>query len=182
VFPKGDDVANIGLGVSGMIGKKRSAQTFLNSFMEKHYPDVPILTTIAGGVPSAVTLDKISAPGIALAGDAARQVNPLSGGGIASGMIGGSIAGKIAAEAIIMNKPDHLLTYDYAWNDRLGNRHVIFNKIKEGIFSLSDKKFNNIAHAINKIPFEKRSLGKVFTSALINQPKLILDVAKVFFV
>ena len=84
VFPKGDNVANIGLGVSGMIGKKRSAKSFLNSFMDKYYPDSPILTTIAGGVPSTVTLEKISAPGIALVGDAARQVNPLSGGGIAS--------------------------------------------------------------------------------------------------
>ena len=141
VFPKGDNVANIGLGVSGMIGKKRSAQSFLNSFMEKHYPDAPIITKVAGGVPSTITLDKISAPGIALVGDAARQVNPLSGGGIASGMIGGSIAGRIAAEAIKMNKPEHLLTYDKAWHDRLGHRHVIFNKIKEGIFNFSDEKF-----------------------------------------
>jgi digeranylgeranylglycerophospholipid reductase len=182
VFPKGDNVANIGLGVSGMIGKKRSAQSFLNSFMNKYYPDAPILTTIAGGVPSTVTLDKISAPGIVLVGDAARQVNPLSGGGIASGMIGGSIAGRIAGEAIKMNNLDHLLTYDKAWSDRLGNRHIIFNKIKEGIFNFSDEKFNKIAHTINKIPFNKRSLGRVFTAALINQPKLILDVAKVFVV
>ena len=182
VFPKGDNVANIGLGVSGMIGKKRSAKSFLNSFMDKYYPDSPILTTIAGGVPSTVTLEKISAPGIALVGDAARQVNPLSGGGIASGMIGGSIAGRIAGEAIKMNKLDHLLTYDKAWSDRLGNRHVIFNKIKEGIFNFSDEKFNKIAHAIIKIPFNKRSLGRVFTTALINQPKLVLDVARVFVI
>ena len=180
VFPKGNNVANIGLGVSGMIGKNRSAQSFLNSFMDKHYPSAPILTTVAGGVPSTITLDKISAPGIALVGDAARQVNPLSGGGIASGMIGGSIAGRIAAEAIKMNKPELLLTYDKEWHDRLGHRHVIFNKIKEGIFNFSDEKFNKVAQAINKIPFEKRSLGKLFTTALINQPKLLLDVAKVF--
>ena len=36
-----------------------------------------------------------------LVGDAARQINPLSGGGIISGMIGGSIAGKVAGEAIM---------------------------------------------------------------------------------
>jgi len=182
IFPKGNNVANIGLGVSGMIGKKRSAQSFLNSFMDKHYPNAPILTTIAGGVPSTVTLDKISAPGIAMVGDAARQVNPLSGGGIASGMIGGSIAGRIAAEAVKRNRLDHLLTYDKAWNDRLGKRHVIFNGIKEGIFNFSDEKFNKIANAVIKIPYEKRTLGKVFTTALINQPSLLVDVAKVFIV
>ena len=182
VFPKGNNLANIGLGVSGMIGKKKSAKSFLNSFMEKHYPAAPVLTAIAGGVPSTVTLDKISAPGIALVGDAARQVNPLSGGGIASGMIGGSIAGRIAGEAVKMNKPEHLLTYDKAWNERLGKRHLTFNRIKNGIYNFSDEKFNKIAKSVNKIPFEKRTLGKVFTTALINQPSLLIDVAKVFLV
>lgn len=182
IFPKGNNLANIGLGVSGMVGKKKSAQSFLNSFMEKHYPDAPVLTSIAGGVPSTVTLDKISSPGIALVGDAARQVNPLSGGGIASGMIGGSIAGRIAGEAVKMNNLEHLLTYDKSWNERLGKRHLIFNRIKGGIYNFSDEKFNKIAKSINKIPFEKRTLGKVFTTALINQPSLLVDVAKVFLI
>jgi digeranylgeranylglycerophospholipid reductase len=180
VFPKGNNKANIGLGVSGMIGKEKSAQSFLNDFMDKHYPNAPVLTKIAGGVPCSITLDKISAPGIMLVGDAARQVNPLSGGGIASGMIGGKIAGTIAAEAINQNKPDHILFYDKAWNERVGKRHETFNRIKEGIYNFSDEKFNNIAHSVLKIPIEKRTLGKVFTTALINNPSLLVDVAKVF--
>ena len=182
VFPKGHNKANIGLGVSGLIGKKKSAQSFLDDFMSKHYPNAPVLTKIAGGVPCSITLNKISGPGILLVGDAARQVNPLSGGGIASGMIGGKIAGKIAGEAIKQNKLDHILTYDKAWNDRLGKRHEIFNRIKEGIYNFSDDKFNSIAYSILKIPIEKRTLGKVFTTALINNPSLLVDIAKVFVV
>jgi len=182
IFPKGHNKANIGLGVSGLIGKKKSAQSFLNDFMDKHYPNSPTLTTIAGGVPCSITLDKISGPGIMLVGDAARQVNPLSGGGIASGMIGGKIAGTIAGEAIKQNKLDHILTYDKAWQDRLGKRHETFNRIKEGIYNFSDDKFNSIAHSVLKIPIEKRTLGKVFTTALINNPSLLVDIAKVFVV
>jgi digeranylgeranylglycerophospholipid reductase len=182
VFPKGQNKANIGLGVSGLIGKKKSAQSFLDDFMNKHYPNAPVLTKIAGGVPCSITLDKISGPGIMLVGDAARQVNPLSGGGIASGMIGGKIAGTIAGEAIKQNKLDHILTYDKAWNDRLGKRHETFNRIKEGIYNFSDEKFNSIAYSILKIPIEKRTLGKVFTTALINNPSLLVDIAKVFVV
>ena len=97
-------------------------------------------------------------------------------------MIGGSIAGKIAAESVKTNKPDHILTYDKAWADRLGKRHETFNRIKNGIYNFSDEKFNSIAHAVNKVPYEKRTLGKVFTTALINQPSLLFDVAKVFIV
>ena len=39
VFPKGDGLANIGLAITGDIGKKRSALSFLNEFMENHYPE-----------------------------------------------------------------------------------------------------------------------------------------------
>jgi digeranylgeranylglycerophospholipid reductase len=182
VFPKGKNTANIGLGVSGMTGKKRSALSYLNNFMIKNYPDAPVLTSIAGGVPGAITLDKISAPGIMLAGDAARQVNPLSGGGIASGMIGGSIAGRIAGEAIRLNKPDHVMTYDKAWHERLGKRHETFEKIKNGIYNFDDEKFNKIAHSFNKVPKSKRTLGRLFTTALFNQPSLLVDIAKVFVI
>ena len=35
-----------------------------------------------------------------LVGDAGHQVNPVSGGGIISGMIGGMIAGQVAVEAL----------------------------------------------------------------------------------
>ena len=182
IFPKGQNSANIGLGVSGMIGKKRSALSYLNNFMMNNYPDAPVLTSIAGGVRSTVTLDKISAPGIMLAGDAARQVNPLSGGGIASGMIGGSIAGRIAGESVKSNKPDHILTYDKAWHDRLGKRHETFERIKNGIYNFNDDKFNTIAHSFNKVPKSKRTLGRLFTTALLNQPSLLVDIAKVFII
>ncbi len=182
IFPKGNNKANIGLGISGNINKKRYAKYYLEDFMNKHYPDAPVLTRIAGGVPCSITLSKISGPGIMLVGDAARQVNPLSGGGIASGMISGKIAGTIAGEAIKQNRLDYILTYDKAWNDRLGKRHETFNRIKEGIYNFSDEKFNSIAQSVLKIPIEKRTLGKVFTTALFNNPSLLVDIAKVFVV
>jgi len=182
IFPKGNSSANIGLGVSGTIGKRKSAQSYLNDFMNTNYPNKPILTQIAGGVPSVITLDKISAPGIIIVGDAARQVNPLSGGGIVSGMIGGKIGGGIAADAVKLDNLDHLLTYDKAWHDRLGKRHEIFDKIKDAIYGFSDEKLNNIAHSFSKVPLEKRTLGKLFRTALINNPSILLDVAKVFVI
>ena len=180
VFSKGSTSANVGLGISGLIGKKKSALQYLTEFMERTYPDAAILTSIAGGVPCSITLEKISAPGIILVGDAARQVNPLSGGGIASGMIGGSIGGRIAAESIRMKKPEHLLTYDKAWADRLGKRHETFDRIKNGIYNFSDEKFNSIAHSFAKVPNHKRTLGSLFRTALLHNPGLLIDVAKVF--
>lgn len=181
VFPKGNNLANIGLGVSGMVGKKKSALSYLNDFMEIKYPNAPILTKVAGGIPCTVTLEKIVSSGVMLVGDAARQINPLSGGGIASGMIGGSIAGKVAGDAIKSNNLDDLIKYEIDWHNRLGKRHKIFDNLKNGIFNFSDEKFNSIAKAVEKVDVDKRSIGNVFKVALVNNPSLLLDVGKAFF-
>ena len=117
-----------------------------------------------------------------LAGDAARQVNPLSGGGISSGMIGGSIAGRIAGEAVKMNNFDHIFNYDKEWYEMVGKKHEIYNRLKNGIYNFTDEKFNKIADSFNKVPKDKRTLGRIFITALFNQPSLLTDVAKVFII
>ncbi|MFZ1291102.1 MAG: NAD(P)/FAD-dependent oxidoreductase [Melioribacteraceae bacterium] len=181
IFPKGNGLANIGLAITGDIGKKRSALSFLNEFMKNYFPNASILSSVAGGIPFTPTLEKIVNPGIMLVGDAARQINPLSGGGIVSGMIGGSIAGKVASEAIIKNDLNIIYNYEKLWHERLGKRHEMFNRIKNGIYKFSDEKYNQIAHSLVGLPDEKRSLGNVAKKAVINNPSLLIDVAKVFF-
>ena len=149
--------------------------------MNNNYPNASILTQVAGGIPFTPTLEKIVGPGILLVGDAARQINPLSGGGIISGMIGGSIAGKVAANAILKDDLNLISEYEILWHERLGKRHEMFNRIKNGIYKLSDKKYNSIAHSLAKIPQEKMTLGNIAKSAVMHNPKLLVDVAKTFF-
>ncbi len=180
VFPKGENKANIGLGVSGEIGKRKSAKEFLYEFLEKHFPQASILSEVAGGVPCVPSLEKIAAPGIILVGDAARQVNPLSGGGIASGMIGGMLGGKTVAEALQKKNLDFIFEYEKRWDERLGKRHKMFDKIKNGIFNFDDGKFNSLAKTFEKIPYEKRTLGNLFKHALIDNPSLVITAAKLF--
>ncbi len=180
VFPKGKGVANVGIGVSGKIGKTKSASSYLNDFLNKNFPDASALTSVAGGVPCTTVLKKISSYGIMIAGDAARQVNPLSGGGIVSSMVGGCIAGRIAADSIINKNPGLVFTYESEWENRLGKKHRIYNRIKEGIYNFSDEKFNSIITSFEKVAPQKRTLGSLFRTALFNQPSLLLDVAKVF--
>jgi digeranylgeranylglycerophospholipid reductase len=180
VFPKGKDSANVGLGVSVEKAKKKSAVQFLEEFIEKRFPDAAILTRIAGGVPCAKTCDEIVKNNVMLVGDAAHQVNPLSGGGIISGMIGGMIAGQVAAEAIRKNDLRHLVEYEKRWHKRLGWRHEVFYNIKEAIYRFSDETLNKLCESSLKLPDEKRTVGGIFRTALWNQPSLLLDVARVF--
>ncbi|MGA7160134.1 MAG: NAD(P)/FAD-dependent oxidoreductase [Bacteroidota bacterium] len=180
VFPKGRNTANVGLGLSVEEAKKKPAIKFLHEFMERKFPNAAVLTHIAGGVPCAKTCDRIAAHNVILVGDAAHQVNPVSGGGIISGMIGGMIGGQVAAEAIAKNDLSHLAEYEKRWHKRLGWRHEVFYNIKEAVASFSDDTLNNICDSALKLPEEKRTLGGIFRTALWNKPSMMLEVAKVF--
>lgn len=180
VFPKGPHTANVGLGVSVELAKKKSAIRYLQEFVERRFPNAAVLTHIAGGVPCAKTCETIVKNNVMLVGDAAHQVNPVSGGGIISGMIGGMIAGEVAAEAIRRKDDAHLAEYERRWQKRLGWRHDVFYRIKEAIADFSDETLDAIAASALKLPEEKRTLGGIFRTALWNRPSLLIDVARVF--
>ncbi|HTY10908.1 MAG TPA: NAD(P)/FAD-dependent oxidoreductase [Bacteroidota bacterium] len=180
VFPKGKDTANVGLGLSVEEAKKKPAIKFLHEFMEKKFPRAAILTHIAGGVPCAKTCDKIVANNVILIGDAAHQVNPVSGGGIISGMIGGMIGGEVAAEAVASGDLAHLIEYEKRWQKRLGWRHEVFYTIKEAIAGFSDDTLNSICDSALQLSEGNRTLGGIFRTALWNKPSMLLEVAKVF--
>ena len=180
VFPKGKDSANVGIGISVECAKEKSAIRWLEEFVGKKYPRAAVLTRIAGGVPCAKTCDEIVKGNVMLVGDAAHQVNPVSGGGIISGMIGGMLAGQVAAEAVAKNDFNHLQDYEKRWHKRLGWRHEAFYRIKEAIYNFSDETLNKLCDNACKLPEEKRTVGGIFRTALWNQPSLMLDVAKVF--
>lgn len=181
IFPKGQDSANIGLGIGGDKAKYRSPISYMNNFLEKKFPNVPKLTMISGGVPCSYTLAEIVRDNVMLVGDAARQVNPLSGGGITSGMIGGSIAGEIAGKAVKSNNFKLLNEYPKLWHQRVGKRHEIYYKIKNAIYNFNDEILNNIARSAVKIPESERTLLSIFKIALYDKPSLIFEFAKIFF-
>jgi digeranylgeranylglycerophospholipid reductase len=180
VFPKGKDSANVGIGISVECAKQKAAIRWLEEFVEKKYPNAAVLTRIAGGVPCAKTCDEIVKGNVMLVGDAAHQVNPVSGGGIISGMIGGMIAGQVAAEALEKDDRSHLKEYEKRWHKRLGWRHEVFYRIKEAIYEFSDETMNKLCENACKLPEEKRTVGGIFRTAVWNQPSLLLEVAKVF--
>jgi digeranylgeranylglycerophospholipid reductase len=180
VFPKGHDTANVGIGINVEEAKRRSAIRYLEAFIERTYPHAAMVTRIAGGVPCATTCPEVVRGPVMLVGDAAHQVNPMSGGGIISGMIGGMLAGQVAAEAIRENDLRVLPEYQKRWQKRLGWRHDVFYNIKEAVSAFSDETLNGICDSALKLPEDKRTLGAIFRTALWNQPSMLLDVAKVF--
>jgi digeranylgeranylglycerophospholipid reductase len=182
VFPKNARVANVGLGVSGEFARYKSAKRYLQEFIDKRFPNAAVLYTVVGGVPCAPTLKKIVADGLMLVGDAAHQVNPISGGGIVTAMIAGQIAGRVAAQAIHENdvSDERLEQYAVAWQKAEGKTHERFYKIKQSVYKLTDADLDKTAETVLSLPPEKRTIVNIFKAALVKHPSLIFDVLKVF--
>ena len=181
VFPKGNRTANIGLAIAADRSREKHALRFLDEFMEENFPKAAVLTKLAGGVPCAETLDKITMPGLMLVGDAAHQVNPVSGGGIISGMIAGKMAGAVAADIVRRNDMSLLDRYEKEWQDSLGARHRRYYRIKKVIYKFKDSDLNAIAASMSKLPESQQTLGVLFKQAVMKHPALIIDVMKLFF-
>tara|TARA_B100000029_G_C17607696_1_gene968042 strand:+ start:4146 stop:5327 length:1182 start_codon:yes stop_codon:yes gene_type:complete len=182
IFPKGPNSANIGLGVSGIHSRYRSAQRYLDSFLEKTFPDGSVLSSTMGGVPCSKTMKKFIADGLMLAGDSAHMVNPVTGGGIIPGMRGGMLAGKMAVKAIKAGDTSErfLSEYEKEWYKIGGRNHERFYKIRNVINNLTDNDLDVIAKSIEKINPNERTISKLFQKAVFKKPALIMDVMKVF--
>ncbi|MBD3376693.1 geranylgeranyl reductase family protein [candidate division KSB1 bacterium] len=180
IFPKGNRVANVGLGISGEYTEK-SPMEYLDQFLTK-FPNVSALTTTIGSVPCSLPLEKVVADGFMIVGDAAHHANPMTGGGIINGMIGGKIAGEIAGKSIKENDRSErrLSEYSKTFNKIEGNKLKKFYRIKKVIYKFSDQELNQIADRVLEMPPEKQTLINIFRIALVKKPTLVLDVIKLF--
>src|SRR6266540_3078018 len=183
IFPKAVGVANVGLGLVALKTDGRNARQYLDAWIARRFPTAARTGYTVGGVIVHTTIKKTYADGVMIAGDAAHMINPLSGGGITNAMKAGRLAGRTAAAAICEGDTSErrLSTYHHAWMELLGEDHLKYYRIKQALESVDDAFFNKLARTVNKIPKEKRSIGRIFAHALIRHPQLI-PVAARFFV
>jgi len=179
IFPKSESSANIGLAISGKHSPDKSAKKYLDEFMEKRFPDSEIAKSLTGGIPVTRPISKPIKDGLILVGDAARHVNPLTGGGIASAMKSGMYAGRTAIKALDNPVEKRLEPYIKLIDKDFINRHKVLYNIKEVVSKLSDSDFDRIAQSVSKTPQEKLTLAKIFRSAVYKKPTLVFDVMRV---
>ena len=182
VFPKGDGTANVGLGLVALRSDGRNARAYLDEWVARRYPRGARTGYTVGGVIVHTTVQKTYADGVLLAGDTAHMINPLSGGGIVNAMKAGRLAGGTAAAAIREGDTSahRLSSYHDTWIKLLGEDHLKYYRIKQALENLSDDFFNGLARTVNQIPLEKRTLGRIFTHALVRHPQLIPVAARFF--
>lgn len=150
VFPKGHGYTEIGLGVTPTctrLSAKQHLHHFMqNSFFKTRFANAKILEVQGGGVPLAAPLTTQYADRMILVGDAARHVNPITGGGIHTALSGGRIAAQVLAKAFRQNlcfTPEVTSTYQDAWLEAVGNKMWQLYREKSSIFRESELSIRN---------------------------------------
>jgi len=184
IFPKGNDSANIGIGISGTSAiKGESVKRILNKFIDSNYPKHKVESISVGGVPLTKPIEQMVTDGVMLIGDAARTVNPLSGGGIILGIKSAVKATDVAVKVLKSNQEPskiNLMKYQKRWMDDEGKQINRIYRIKKAVEKLTDKNLNSIIEQVNKLPIEKRSIARLFGACIPQKPSLLIDIAKVF--
>jgi digeranylgeranylglycerophospholipid reductase len=154
IFPKANGLANVGIGILTTESRPGGrAIDYLDRFIASR-PDIfknasPVEIN-ASGIPVSAGLKKFWGNGILLVGDAAQQVNPIHGGGIALAMRGGAIAGGLAAEAVRAGDTSEafLSVYHDRWMKAEGHTLQKLYKFRMFMEELSDQDMDRIADII----------------------------------
>jgi geranylgeranyl reductase family protein len=120
-FPKGR-TANVGVGVVPQ--KTNILLKLLDHFLDhlvesKRLSGIEIVAKTGGSIPCEIPQKSVFG-NILLVGDAAGHAHPITGAGILNAVIGGEIAGRIAAEAVARGELRHLEHYETEWRETFG--------------------------------------------------------------
>lgn len=177
VFPKGEDIANVGVVISANYAHETSAQTWLERFVERRFPDSSLLNVVAGGIPVTGAIKHMVTDGLMVVGDAAHQADPLTAGGIGLGMEGAGMAMEVAVPAIRRGDVStrRLREYESLWRERFGQMHVALHAIRKILTRMDEAKFDDLVRLAASLPLESMSLGEVLMTLLKNHPDLLWE-------
>jgi digeranylgeranylglycerophospholipid reductase len=174
IFPKGEDVANVGLGIRD---RTSTAKKYLEKFISEHenLSKGSVIEINAGGVPVQGPIEKSVRNGVILVGDSARQVDPLTGGGIYNAMH----CGRIAAKTILkcLEKGDFsdkaLMDYENQWKEEIGQGLQRSLRVKNALEKMSDADLNHVAKLMKNMSFGDFDIKELTTAMRVMPPELI---------
>jgi digeranylgeranylglycerophospholipid reductase len=176
IFPRGDGTANVGLGVLASLHSAGSAQNLLDAFIEARFTKAEVYDRHCGAVPVGRWLSPLVRGGVMLAGDSARQVNCLHGGGIAFSLFAGKTAGTAAARAFQSGTFDRtiLSEYENTWRRMFGNQQRYSYSLKSMVINFADHELDAIARSLVHKKRSKITYMMVLMRACAGHPVLML--------
>jgi len=190
IFPKGENRANVGIGI-GAGYSEENAFYFMRNFMKNNpvgkekLGEAKIIEYRVGAIPLGGPNEKTVLDNLILVGDAAGQVHPLTGGGIGYSMVCGSMAGKVAAEAIEKGDTSEkeLMKYENAWREKYGEEFTKMLKVRDLLAGVKDKTLDQLAEVLNGKNVVDLTGGKkisIFFSALSKRNRELITLLNHF--
>jgi digeranylgeranylglycerophospholipid reductase len=180
MFPKDEDTANVGLGVQlSKLKEPGEVKRYLDRFIEKH-PGLKKgrpLEIVSGAVSVCAPIDQTVTDGLLLVGDSARQIDPITGGGISNSCKAGKVAGEVLAQATEEDdfSATFLQRYENGWRDLIEN-HLYRNWMaKEKLVTLSDETFDKIIATLNDVGVEDMSTYAILKAVEKRHPDLVKE-------
>jgi digeranylgeranylglycerophospholipid reductase len=178
VFPKGKDVANVGVGIGGL--EKGNAVEYLDRFIKnnKRFKDAQTVAIKGGLIPVGEPLKELVADGLMVIGTAAHQVDPIHGGGMALAMEAGGMAGEVAAKCALEGAVDKksLSAYESSWRRKVGPKLMRRLRLRKVLEKLDDDDFNAIFDNLNDKDLDELIKGDykpVVRKVLLKRPQLL---------
>ncbi|MDD2533026.1 MAG: NAD(P)/FAD-dependent oxidoreductase, partial [Candidatus Methanomethylophilaceae archaeon] len=133
-----------------------------------------ILSVVAGAVSKRPGIPCSVGDGIMAAGDAARVINPLTGGGIRNALRTGKMAGEVAAACIRKGdvSKESLMEYDRMWRGEMEDELLRYWRMKERYVNLSDDVLDKIVFAVKDYDFERLRGDELKAAAKAMCPEL----------
>jgi digeranylgeranylglycerophospholipid reductase len=185
IFPKGNGRANVGIGVQGTKCKRGAdAKYYLDKFVNEdpRLKDGQILEIVAGGVSTCPGLDDTVLDNFLAVGDAARLIDPITGGGIAyacqSGMYAGQVLVDCAKEGDFSKAA--LQVYDTMWRDSMEDKLVRNWIAKEKFATLDDKILDDVVLAINDSDIKEVNVYNLLKVIKDKYPDLMSEMEDLF--
>jgi digeranylgeranylglycerophospholipid reductase len=118
LFPKGD-TANVGVGVNRALGGD-PADALEHLLARLGIAAGTIVGHTAGPIPCGGSVERLVQHNSLLVGDAAGHTHPVTGAGILTAVISGTLAGEAASAAVRSNNLSSLARYEREWSAYLG--------------------------------------------------------------
>ena len=180
IFPKTEDTANVGIGVMlSKIKDKDETKMWLDKFIASMpgIKNAKMIDMVCGGVSISAPLEKTVSGSVLLVGDAARMIDPITGGGISNGGIAGKFAGQAAAEAVEAgdNSEEFLMRYEDYWRPRL-EAHLYRNWLaKEKLAKMTDADLDLAIKIIGEAKINKLSVYNILKAIKAKAPHLVKE-------
>jgi len=179
VFPKGKDIANVGIGVLGNLSEAGMPKKLLDEFIENN-PGLKNGTPIrflAGAVPVAKPVETVR-DNLILVGDSARQVDPITGGGLTHCLEAGKIAGETIGRAVEQQQFDKetLSSYEICWKEAFGKKLKRNYMVKEIFLGFDDKTLNMLADSLKDMKFDEISTFALVKALVLKHPTLLMKL------